>query len=121
MKENVEESEFTNVQYEYDGDKMLAYGTEACEYDDIGNPKKYRGKIESCIAQYVRDRLGGRDDIRRSRIFITHSGCSPEIVRTVRGIVEECGGFEEVLETTAGCTISNHCGPNTLGVLFIRK
>ena len=87
----------------------------------MGVGKKYRGKIESCIAQYVRDRLGGRDDIRRSRIFITHSGCSPEIVRTVRGIVEECGGFEEVLETTAGCTISNHCGPNTLGVLFIRK
>lgn len=87
----------------------------------MGVGKKYRGKIESCIAQYVRDRLGGRDDIRRSRIFITHSGCSPEIVRTVRGIVEECGGFEEILETTAGCTISNHCGPNTLGVLFIRK
>ncbi len=44
MKENVEECEFTSVQYEYAGDKMLAYGTEACEYDDIGNPKKYRGK-----------------------------------------------------------------------------
>ena len=47
LKENVEESEFESVQYEYDGDKLLAYGTEACEYDDIGNPKKYRGKSVS--------------------------------------------------------------------------
>ena len=44
LKENVEECEFTNVQYEYDGDKLLSFGTEACEYDDIGNPKKYREK-----------------------------------------------------------------------------
>ena len=87
----------------------------------MGVGKKYRGKIESCIAQYVRERLSGRDDLRRDRIFITHSGCAPAVVENVRGIIAECGGFGEVLETTAGCTISNHCGPNTLGVLFVRK
>lgn len=47
MKENVEESEFESVQYEYEGDKLLAYGTEACEYDAIGNPTTYRGKSVS--------------------------------------------------------------------------
>ncbi len=88
---------------------------------EMGVGKKYRGKIENCIAQYVHDRLSGREDVRRNRIFITHSGCAPEIVESVRGIIAECGGFDEVLETTAGCTVSNHCGPNTLGVLFIRK
>lgn len=69
----------------------------------------------------MRERLSGRDDLRRDRIFITHSGCAPAVVENVRGIIAECGGFDEVLETTAGCTISNHCGPNTLGVLFVRK
>ena len=44
LKENVEESEFESVQYEYDGDKLLSYGTEICDYDAIGNPKTYRGK-----------------------------------------------------------------------------
>ena len=44
LKENAEESEFESVQYEYEGDKMLSYGTEACVYDEIGNPKTYRGK-----------------------------------------------------------------------------
>lgn len=47
LKENVEESEFESVQYEYEGDKLLAYGTEACEYDAIGNPTTYRGKSVS--------------------------------------------------------------------------
>ena len=44
LKENVEECEFTSVQYEYDGDKLLTYGTQMCEYDAIGNPETYRGK-----------------------------------------------------------------------------
>lgn len=87
----------------------------------MGVGKKYRGKIEACIEQYVRERLAGRDDINRHRVFVTHSGCKPEVVARVKEIVAECGGFDEVLETMAGCTVSNHCGPNTLGVLFIRK
>ena len=87
----------------------------------MGVGKKYRGKIDNCIAQYVRERLQGRDDLRRNRIFITHSGCAPEIVENVKAIIKECGGFDEVLETYAGCTVSSHCGPNTLGVLFVRK
>ena len=87
----------------------------------MGVGKMYRGKIDNCIAQYVRERLQGRDDLRRNRIFITHSGCAPEIVENVKAIIKECGGFDEVLETYAGCTVSSHCGPNTLGVLFVRK
>ncbi|MEG0894945.1 MAG: hypothetical protein RSE93_04460 [Oscillospiraceae bacterium] len=29
--------------------------------------------------------------------------------------------FDEIIATKAGCTIACHCGPNTLGILFIRK
>ena len=42
-------------------------------------------------------------------------------MENVKAIIKECGGFDEVLETYAGCTVSSHCGPNTLGVLFVRK
>ncbi|MBP3704944.1 MAG: DegV family protein [Clostridia bacterium] len=86
----------------------------------MGVGKKYRGKIEGCIEQYVRERIEGRSDIRKHRVFVTHSGCKPELVAHIKEMVAGYG-FEEVLETTAGCTVSNHCGPNTLGVLFIRK
>jgi DegV family protein with EDD domain len=84
--------------------------------------KKYRGLIDRCIVQYVSDRLKDRDDLDYSRIFITHTACSDTVVEDVRKIIRELApDFEEILETTAGCTITTHCGPNTLGILFIRK
>ncbi|MDD6188998.1 MAG: DegV family protein [Clostridiales bacterium] len=83
--------------------------------------KKYRGSFDKAIRNYVKDRLINRDDIDYSRVFITHCMCSDELVSAVREIVEDLGQFEEILITDAGCTVSNHCGPNTLGILFYRK
>lgn len=83
--------------------------------------KKYRGSLEKALEQYVRDRLEGRSDIVSRRIFITHSGISEERIALVRSLVEKYGDFEEIFVTRAGCTISSHCGPNTLGVLFMEK
>lgn len=84
--------------------------------------KKYRGKIQSVIMEYVTDRLTGRDDLDKSRIFITHTRCDPEWVEEARKkVIELVPDFEEVLETTAGATVTTHCGPSTLGVLYIRK
>lgn len=84
--------------------------------------KKYRGNISKVMLNYVVDRLSGRDDIDKHRVFITHTKCSKEDVENVRAkLMELCPDFEEILETTAGCTVTTHCGPNTLGVLFIRK
>ena len=39
----------------------------------------------------------------------------------VHDAIEKYASFKEILVTQAGGTICNHCGPNTLGVLFIRK
>lgn len=83
--------------------------------------KKYRGNFERCLEHYVKDRLENNDDIDYSRLFITHSYCSPETVQKVKEAVEKYTNFEEIIETTAGCTISSHCGPNTLGILYMRK
>ena len=86
---------------------------------DVG--KKYRGSLDKALAQYVKDRLAGREDLRYDRVFITHSGISQERIDLVRGEVEKLASFREVYVTRAGCTISSHCGPNTLGVLFMTK
>ena len=84
--------------------------------------KKFRGGIDKVILQYVDERLRDRKDIDYKRIFITHTKCHPETVNAVRRkIAELAPDFVEVLETTAGCTVTSHCGPQTLGVLFIRK
>lgn len=87
----------------------------------MGVGKKYRGSFEKALCQYVYDRLHGRDDIARERAFITCSSCDAQLVAQVRALCEREGGFSEIYETRAGGTISNHCGPNTLGVLFLRK
>ena len=83
--------------------------------------KKYRGHIEKCMVSYVKDRLTGRDDLDNGTIFITHTDVSPESLEAVRSAVAELGHFKNVYETVAGCTVSCHCGPGTLGSLCARK
>lgn len=91
------------------------------EDSKMGVGKKYRGTLDKCLQEYVADRLNGRDDIVTNRIFITHSGISEERIALVKAEIEKHMHFDEVLITRAGCTISAHCGPNTLGILFVRK
>ena len=87
----------------------------------MGVGKKYRGKLPDVLREYVAARLADPEDIDTTRCFITHSGCDPEIVESVKKQVETLISFDEILVTRAGCSISVHCGPNTLGILFIRK
>lgn len=87
----------------------------------MGVCKKYRGSYEKALSNYVKERIGGRDNIETERIFITHTDTPSEVVENIKTVVKECKNFDIVEETVAGCTVSCHCGPNTLGVLFIRK
>lgn len=81
--------------------------------------KKYRGKIQDIFASYVNSKLEGKENLRLDHIFITHSGISQEIVDIVRENVVKCQNFKEIHVCRAGATISTHCGPGTLGILFI--
>jgi DegV family protein with EDD domain len=87
----------------------------------MGVCKKYRGSYEKALSNYVKDRLKDREDIEIERIFVTHTETPQDVVDSVIGTVKEYKNFEILEETVAGCTVSCHCGPNTLGVLFIRK
>lgn len=83
--------------------------------------KKYRGNYAKSMGNYVRARLEGATDLEDDLIFVTHTPVSQEILDTVHAAVRECGSFKEVVETTAGCTISCHCGEGCLGVLYVHK
>lgn len=87
----------------------------------MGVGKKYRGAYGRVLSEYVDERLQNVDDIDTSRVFVTHAGCDEDIINAVVEQVKSKGIFDEVLLTRAGCTVSSHCGANTLGVLFIRK
>ncbi len=83
--------------------------------------KKYRGSSKRFVLDYVRDMEAELKNARPERVFITHSGCDREIVEAVRDYLSGLGIFDEILETRAGGVVSSHCGPGTLGVLFIAK
>ncbi len=85
--------------------------------------KKYRGKYEKCLASYVKDRLEGRADaLTGDTLFVTCTPVSDVCYTAVMDTVKEYGSyFKTVYETKAGCTVSCHCGPDFLGVLFVRK
>ena len=81
--------------------------------------KKYRGAFDKVLSDYVLDQLSGRD-VDTDRVFVVHTRCAPGIPENVCDMVRQFG-FREVVTAVAGCTISCHCGPNTLGVIFLRK
>ncbi len=83
--------------------------------------KKYRGSYDKCLASYVKDRLADRDDLQRENLFVTRTPVSDDCLQSVKEAVDSCADFENIYWTMAGCTVSCHCGPGTLGVLFIRK
>lgn len=82
--------------------------------------KKYRGKTAKCFASYADDLLKGKDNIRQNRIFITHSGIDEDIIQLVQDKIRQWQpGVEHIYVTRAGGTISCHCGPGTLGILYM--
>ena len=81
--------------------------------------KKYRGRSSKFVLEYVRDMEQDLKAAQPDRVFITHSGCDRQIVESVRSYLEGLHHFDEILETRAGAVVSSHCGPGTLGVLFI--
>ena len=83
--------------------------------------KKYRGNYAKCLASYVKDRLSNREDLVRDTLFVTRTPVTDDCLQAVKDAVDEHADFRDIHWTMAGCTISCHCGPGTLGVLFVRK
>lgn len=86
---------------------------------DVG--RKYRGSLEKSVLAYVKGCLEGRQDVDTRRVFVMHTGLSQEVLDKICVLVKELQPFEEIIVGTAGCTITSHCGPDCMGVLFMKK
>jgi len=84
----------------------------------MGVGKKYFGKFENCVMKYIKDTLETYKNPDTTRIFITHTKIDNKIVDMVREYLKQNTNFKEILETTAGSTVTSHCGSNTIGILF---
>ncbi len=87
----------------------------------LGVYKKYRGSMRNVYVQYITERVKDKA-IRPGHIFLTESGeIAPETLEELMDLIRSLTGCREVHHTMAGCTISTHCGPGCLGVLFIEE
>ncbi len=87
----------------------------------MGVDKKYRCSFERAVVRYVNDKLADKDSLDLRRIFITDSGVPDDVFEAVKEAVQKNAPFAEIIHTRAGCTVSSHCGPNCIGILFYRK
>ena len=87
----------------------------------MGVGKKYRGKFATVLEKYIAEQIGDGSKVDLTRIFITHGGCDPELMDRCVAQVKAAADFKEVHLTRTGCTVSSHCGRNTVGILFLRK
>lgn len=83
--------------------------------------KKYRGKMNKVILDYVHDMEEELKNAKPDRVFITHSGCDEELLNTIYEYLKSLNVFEEIFTERAGSVISSHCGPGTLGVMYIAQ
>ena len=104
------------------GAKMLHIRPSIIVSDGRMHPgEKYRGRYEHYLKHYIRDILDKEENIDYSRVFVVHSPSEEGLVRFAIDTVKSYGLFREVMESMAGCTICTHCGPDTLGLMFMRK
>lgn len=87
----------------------------------MGVGKKYRGRLDRAIMQYVEELEEELRKAKPERVFITHSGCEEQIVQMVYDYLKNLNYFSEIFITRAGGVISSHCGYGTLGVLFVAQ
>ena len=104
------------------GAKMLHIRPSIVVKDGKMHPgEKYRGRYEHYLKHYIEDLLEHDGNIDFTRVFVVHSPSEEGLVRFAIDTVKSYGLFREVMEAMAGCTICTHCGPDTLGLMFLRK
>ncbi len=86
----------------------------------LGMEQKYRGKLKMVVSKYIKERLAEKE-VQPDFVFLTDAGVDPEVHAAALETLEELGIFAKIYEADAGCVISSHCGPGTLGILFLRK
>ncbi len=101
------------------GGAMKLHPMIVVENGKMHSSKKYRGTMSRVITSYAKDLEEALKSARKDRVFITHSGCDQDTIDQVYTYLKGLNHFDEILITRAGGVISSHCGPGTLGVLFI--
>lgn len=80
--------------------------------------KKYRGKMPKVIETYCADTLEEFNNADKKLAFITYTTATEEMIEPAKKALTNAG-FETIIETQAGGTITSHCGEHVLGILYL--
>ena len=83
--------------------------------------KKPRGAYKAALNELVNEIKGDYPNVDLDHVFVTHSGMDQNLINYLYEEVSKVVGQDHVYITRAGCVISSHCGPGTIGVLYIKK
>lgn len=106
------------------GANLLKLRPQIIMHSDTGkmdSGKKFRGPVKKWVMDYVEETLKSYPNFDKEAVFITHTIYGEEdrqVLDMVRARLKEAG-FRNIYEALAGATISCHCGPNTLGILYM--
>lgn len=83
--------------------------------------KKYRGNLESVLCQMVENKLKDAEDLDLSRMLIASYDVDQKTINAVKKKALEYQNFAEIIPNDTGCSVSVHCGPGTLGIIYMVK
>lgn len=81
--------------------------------------QKLMGKRQKALDTMLNSVIKEKDIIDPSRVMVTHS--ISDDAEYLKSELSKHIEAKEIIETQAGCVIASHCGPNTIGILYIEK
>ena len=85
----------------------------------LGVGKKYRGGFEKILPSYLKDQITGHPNLDPQGVYLVSAGCSQDVIEMATQQIIALTGHPPRRLFTAGCTITSHCGPNTLGLALL--
>jgi DegV family protein with EDD domain len=81
---------------------------------------KVRGNRQIVLRNLVKDAMDNKGSIDRERIFITHTESADDAtwIKTQLGGLK---GIKQIFITEASCVIASHCGPKTIGIIYLEE
>ena len=83
--------------------------------------KKPRGPMKVAINEQLAGLKEDLPNVDDTVVFITHTGMAPGMVEWVKAEVGKLVDPKCIEVTTSGAVIGSHCGPGTLGILYLKK
>ena len=86
----------------------------------LGVLDKVRGGRKKTLDHLLQGFRNDLPNVDLTRVFVTHSSCEKD-AEYLAGELKSMAAIKNIHITTAGATIASHCGPNSIGILYITK